>query len=225
MATVMSEMYGAIHIPEGVTALDLFWDWVDATDLPEKLSVHFLRGEVWVDLFMEELFSHNQIKAALGITLAGLIVTEDLGMYAPDGMMLGNEAADFATRPDAMFVSTAAIETGRVRFVAGKKRGAQATRVIGTPDLVVEIVSPSTEDKDTEWLMSAYHDARIPEYWLIDAREDSAPRFDIFRRTEKEYVAGRKQAGWVKSAVLKRAFRLTRGTAKHGFPVYRLEVR
>lgn len=111
----------------------------------------------------KELFSHNQIKAALGISLAGLIANEELGQYAPDGMMLGSESGEFATRPGAMFLSTPSIEAGRARFVVGEKRGAKATRVIGAPDLVIEIVSPSTEDKDTEWLMTAYHDADIAE--------------------------------------------------------------
>lgn len=35
--------------------------------------------------------------------------------------------------------------------------------MVGTSDLVVEVVSATTEDKDTEWLMSAYHNAGIPE--------------------------------------------------------------
>jgi Uma2 family endonuclease len=224
MATVATELHGDIHIPDGITNLTAFCDWVDTAELPEKLSVHFLRGEVWVDLGMEEMFSHNQVKAAVDLAVGGLIRTEDLGLYVPDGMQLANEYADIATDPDAMFLSHATIEVKRVRFTAGKKRGAKATRMVGTPDLVIEIVSPTTEDKDTEWLFSAYHNAGIPEYWLIDARDDNT-RFDIFKRGPKGYTASRKADGWVKSSVLVKSFRLTRTEDRHGYPRFTLEVR
>ena len=67
-------------------------------------------------------------------------------------------------------------------------------KIIGAPDLVIEIVSPSSVEKDTEWLMSAYFDAGIPEYWVIDARHDD-PEFDIWIRRGDRYVAARKVKG------------------------------
>ena len=93
MPTVMSERHGNIHIPAWVVDVPSFWRWRDATELPEKLPVHFIRGEVWLDLSMEELFSHNQIKAALGLALGQLIEGADLGLYVVDGMSLSNPAA------------------------------------------------------------------------------------------------------------------------------------
>ena len=225
MPTVAHEVHGEIYIPRSVVDVASFWRWRDEAVLPEKLKVHFLRGDVWVDTSMEELFSHNQVKAALDLALGGLITAGELGLFVPDGMALSCPEAEIVTNPDAMFLSNEAVETKRVRFEAGKRRKAKVTRVVGSPDLVVEIVSPTTADKDTEWLMAAYHNAGIPEYWLIDAREEDEIRFDIFKRGPKEYAAGRKPEGWVKSAVLKRSFRLIRGKGKHGFPVYQLEVR
>ena len=224
MATVMSEIYGKIRIPEGMTSLSRFLDWIDTTELPEKLPIRFHKGEVWVDL-MEEMFSHSRIKTALGITLGALIENGDLGMYVPDGMLFANAVAELATTPDAMFMSNAALKEKRVYLTAGKKRGAVATRVVGSPDLAVEIVSPSSEDVDTAWLMSAYHDAGVTEYWVIDARDEDNIRFDIYKRGKKEYVAGRKQDGWVRSVVLGKSFRLLRTEGKGGYVRFALEVR
>lgn len=224
MPTVLSEAYGKIKIPEGLTTLDAFLDWIDSADLPEKLPIRFHEGEVWVDL-MEEMFSHSRIKSALGIALGDLIENGDLGMYVPDGMLLANEDAELATTPDAMFLSNASLDAKRVGFSAGKSREAVATRVVGSPDIAIEIVSPSSEDVDTEWLMSAYHNAKIPEYWVIDARDEDHIRFDIFKRTKKEFVAVRRQSGWVKSTVLGRSFRLVRTEGKGGYVRFTLEVR
>lgn len=225
MPTVMHEEHGAITIPRWVVDVPSFWRWRDEAELPEKLKVHFLNGDVWVDTAMEELFSHNQVKEVLNRVLGGLIVDGDLGLYVPDGMALSCPEADFVTNPDAMFLSNESMTAERVWHEAGQKRKAKATRVVGTPDLVVEIVSPNTADKDTEWLMSAYHDAGIPECWLIDARDEGVIRFDIFKRTAKELVAARKVGGWVKSAALAKSFRLTRSETAHGYPRYSLDVR
>ncbi|VTT99354.1 Uncharacterized protein OS=Sulfurihydrogenibium yellowstonense SS-5 GN=SULYE_1003 PE=4 SV=1: Uma2 [Gemmataceae bacterium] len=224
MSTVLSQEYGKIHIPEGLTTLAAFLDWLDTTDLPEKLPIRFHKGEVRVDL-MEEMFSHNRIKSALGIALGALIENGDLGMYVPDGMLLTNEEAELATVPDAMFLSNASLKSGRVRFSAGKKREAVATRVVGTPDIAVEIVSPSSEDVDSEWLMAAYHNAGVPEYWVIDARDKTEVVFDIYKRKPKEYAAAPRRGGWVKSAVLDRSFRLVRTAGTSGTARFTLEVR
>ena len=124
-----------------------------------------------------------------------------------------------------MFVSNASLEAKRVVFTAGEDPEADATELVGSPDLVIEIVSRTTRDKDAEWLMSAYHNAGIREYWLIDAREEDDIRFDIYKRGPKEYTAARKSDGWVKSAVLGKQFRLTRKEGSHGYPRFKLEVR
>jgi Uma2 family endonuclease len=42
------------------------------------------------------------------------------------------------------------------------------TRIIGTPDLVVEVASPVTEKYDRQRKRNAYARAAIPEYWLVD---------------------------------------------------------
>jgi heat-inducible transcriptional repressor len=55
--------------------------------------------------------------------------------------------------------------------------------------MVLEVVSPSSVVKDTEWLMSRYHEAGVREYWLIDARGEGDPAFTIYRRAAKEFVA------------------------------------
>jgi Uma2 family endonuclease len=40
--------------------------------------------------------------------------------------------------------------------------------VAGTPDLVVEILSPSTRAIDLTKKKVAYERARVPEYWVVD---------------------------------------------------------
>ncbi len=42
-------------------------------------------------------------------------------------------------------------------------------KIQGVPDLVVEVISPSTRARDTVHKMRIYHEAGVPWYWLIDS--------------------------------------------------------
>jgi Uma2 family endonuclease len=223
MATVMSEKHGKVRIPGWVVDLSSFRRWVHSDEPPEKLRAHFLNDEVWVDLFMEEAFTHNLVKNAIYATL--IPFTQDIGLFFSDGMLLTNDEAGIATEPNATFISNESLAAGRVELKAGAHADSMATEVVGSPDLVIEVVSRSTEEKDTEWLMAAYHDAEIPEYWVIDARDEDDIRFDIYKRGKKEYTPCRKQDEWVKSSVLGKSFRLKRKEAKTGYPLFKLEIR
>jgi Uma2 family endonuclease len=143
------------------------------------------------------------------------------GEFVSEGMRYGHRESELSTEPDGMIFSHDAPRDGRVRLVGGAK--GLHTELVGSPE--IEIVSRSSEVKDTEWSMSAYFDAEIAEYWLIDARDEVDIRFDIFKRGKKEFAAVRKSAGWTKSAVLGKSFRLTPSEGVGGNPEFTFAVR
>jgi Uma2 family endonuclease len=145
------------------------------------------------------------------------------GQFVSEGMRYGHLETDLSTEPDGIVVSHAALRDGRVRLVGGEK--GTHTEVVGSPEIVIEIVSDSSEVKDTEWTMSAYFDAGIAEYWLIDARAEDDIRFDIYKRGKKEFAAVRKSGGWAKSAALGKSFRLVQSEDTDGNPEFTLDVR
>lgn len=212
----------SVHIPDWVRDLPSFRRWVHSDEVPEKLRICWLKGEVWIDMSKEQVFSHNQLKNDMTYVLTGIAKLEKLGRMFPDGMLLSNTIADFAAGPDAIFASTDCLRTGRVRLLPGKHEG--FVEMEGTPDMVLEIVSQGSVEKDTEVLRELYWKAGIPEYWLVDAREERL-LFDILRYTPKGYVAIRKQGGWLKSAVFGKSFKLVRGIDALGHPEFTLEVR
>jgi Uma2 family endonuclease len=109
-----------------------------------------------------------------------------------------------------------------VRLVEGEKEG--YLELAGTPDMVLEIVSTSSVEKDTETLRMLYWRAGIPEYWIVDARGECL-EFDILRLHSDGYAAVRKRGGWLKSRVFGRSFRLTQRVDDEGNPEYSLLVR
>jgi Uma2 family endonuclease len=221
MHTVVFEDSEA-RIPDWVANLESFRRWAESAEFPEVGRICYLKGEVWVDMSKEQLFTHLQVKSKFNIVLGTLAETEVPGLYFPDGLLLTNLTADLSWKPDGTFISSESLRAGKVRLVEGEDAG--YVELEGTPDLVLEVVSRSSVKKDTVVLRQAYGEAGIPEYWLVDARRDPL-HFDILRHTARGYVPTRKQNGWVRSQVFGKSFRLTQSVSKLGYPEFKLDVR
>jgi Uma2 family endonuclease len=208
-----------IEIPAWVVDHESFRRWAKSGKLPERVMVSYFDGEIWVDLSMEQ-FIHNRIKTRTGTVLDGVVEEDRLGYYMADRMLLTNASVGLSTEPDGMFFTEVALSAGRIRLVQGKR----SLEVEGSPEMVLEIVSESSVEKDISTLMRLYWKAGIQEYWLIDPRGEEV-QFDILRRNAKGFVPTRKQAGWVKSVVFGKSFRLTQKIDDKGLPRFRLEVR
>lgn len=214
---------GEVRIPAWVVDHPSFLRWFRSTAVPEDVRVGYIRDDVWLEHMPERAFAHNRLKSLVTSRLLPLVDDHRLGVFFGDGMTFTSEAAGFTTVPDGLFASREAVEAGRVRLVGGA-RSHQDTELVGVPDLVIEVVSDASADKDTAWLMGKYADAGIPEYWVIDGRRGPI-RFTVHRLGPKGYVATRKAGRWVKSVALGRAFRFVPWDDQMGHPTYRLEVR
>ncbi|HWE01342.1 MAG TPA: Uma2 family endonuclease [Tepidisphaeraceae bacterium] len=136
--------------------------------------------------------------------------------------MLTNEAAALSTEPDGMFVSFASLKTGKAAF----ERGEDSLEVVGTPDLVIEVVSPTSRQKDTDILPRLYHRAGITGYWLIEPmRRADEVSFDILKWTPTGYLSSPTHDGWIDSVVIGKTFRMTRSANSMGESVHRVEFR
>lgn len=211
-----------VVVPDWVVDLESFRRWADADDFPEDGRVCYLKGEVWVDMSKQQVFTHVQVKGGFYVVVGGLVKTEQLGLFLPDGARLSNEQADISVVPDAVFCATDTLRLERVRLLEGMEEG--YLELEGSPEMVLEVVSRSSVRKDTVTLRQAYWEAGVREYWLVDARREPLT-FDILRYTARGYSATRKQGGWIKSAVFGKSFRLTQEQNALGHPEYTLAVR
>ena len=211
-----------VPVTAKIKDLESFRRWAKSPDLPRHGWFSYLASEVWVDVSLEELFTHNRIKTAFSSVLAKLVRSEQRGYFFSDRTLLSNVDADLSTEPDGAFVSFASIEQGTLKLVEDKK-GAGYVELEGTPDMVLEIVSESSVRKDAEVLRELYWTAGIPEYWLVDVRREPI-RFDILRHTARAYVPTRRKDGWVKSTIFGKSFSLQTSKDRLGHPEYDLQV-
>ncbi|HEY7315634.1 MAG TPA: Uma2 family endonuclease [Gemmataceae bacterium] len=217
----LDQLVDRVEIPPWVIDLDSFHLWTESDDFPDEGRIDYIKGEVWVDMSKEQIFTHASVKNEFNIVLGSMVKTERLGLYLPDGVLLSNVDADIAVKPDAFFVSNDARQD-RVRLLEGKKGG--YVEMEGSPDIVLEVVSDSSVHKDLRQLRQDYWEAGIREYWMVDARKEPLV-FDILRHTPKGYRTTKKKDGWIKSNVFGKSFRLTERTNDYGDPEYTLEVR
>lgn len=211
-----------VQIPSWVVDHASFRRWAWSGRFPEHGRISYLDGTLWVDLGMEELFMHNQVKASFALTIMNLISAESLGRFVPDGMLFSNKAVELSTEPDGLFFSWQTLQSKRLRVVKRPKREG-SLELEGSTDMVLEAVSDSSDRKDNVILRDLYWRAGVTEYWLVDARGDE-PSFQILRHTGRGYVATRPKNGWLRSDVFHRSFKLTRSMDPLGHPLFALEI-
>jgi Uma2 family endonuclease len=213
-----------VSVPISALALPGFRAWTRSEDFPEFGSVAFVAGEIIVDMSPERLDSHAAVKSEVCRVVANVVADDDLGKFYLDRTRLVHEEAGVSNEPEALFVSWQAFAAKRIRMVPAKDEH-DFIELEGSPDWVLEIVSPSSVFKDTVQLRVAYHRAGVGEYWLIDARGKKL-RFEILHYAPDAYrQSAKKKGGWQQSKVFGRHFRLRRIKDRLGNVAFRLEVK
>jgi Uma2 family endonuclease len=213
---------GEVHIPAGIVDLESFRRWTHTDDFPTRGRIDYIDGVLWVDVTMEQIYTHVRIKGEFGVVVGGLVRSADMGLFLPDGARLVIPAVGLSTEPDASFVSYGRLDSGQVREVPGRQHG--VVELEGTPDMVLEIVSDSSVEKDTQRLPEQYRQAGLPEFWRVDVRGEVV-RFEILHLIEGVHQLMAEADGWWRSAVFARSFRLTQQADRRGQPRFVLDVR
>jgi Uma2 family endonuclease len=212
-----------VDVPSEVVDLNSFCRWMCSKDPSRYGRFSYIRGTIWMELTVEEMYTHNRVKAEYYRALGNLVREQDNGILLPDGMLLRNTPADLSTEPDGIYQTYEALDTGRVRRVQGSSPGVFLLE--GSPEMVLEIVSAASVEKDTVGLVETYRKAGVAEYWLVDAR-GATVQFDILKHGAKGYTATRRlTGGWLKSAVFGKSFQLIQEVDRLGDPCYILAVR
>jgi len=146
--------------------------------LPEDgKRYELIRGEV--HLTPAPTTGHQFILRKLTTSLDAYVAKRQLGevFFAPLDVRLG---VDTALQPDLIFVSRARGQIIQPDFIAG------------APDLVVEILSPSTATHDRATMLPWYAEAGVSEAWLIDPQ---AKTVEVLKLQGNKYLMDSTLAG------------------------------
>jgi Uma2 family endonuclease len=68
---------------------------------------------------------------------------------------------------DVIFDDVNVVEPDLVVVSASRSHIVTERAIEGVPDIVVEILSPSTAERDRYWKRQLYERFRVPEYWIV----------------------------------------------------------
>jgi Uma2 family endonuclease len=155
-------------------------DYLAAVEDHASLRVEYLNGDI---VMTPARSPHHQIVSTNLLLLLGhFAMQKGLGLVlpAPLDVVLSREAQ--IAQPDLVFIS--------------KERAPKlVTRaaISGAPDLVVEIISPSTARADRKIKLPLYARYGVAEFWLVDPEDRSVEVFTLDGETYR--IAGIYLAG------------------------------
>ena len=132
----------------------------DYRSLPESMDKRYelLDGELLMVPAPSVL--HQRISRNLEYRLVQFVREGRLGQvfHAPIDVVLGAGEAREVVQPDIVYLSRE-----REHFIHDEE-------IRGAPDLVVEILSPATAERDKGYKMRLYARYGVREYWIIDPK-------------------------------------------------------
>lgn len=117
---------------------------------------------------------HQEILASLIAAIRPYLIGQKLGRIWPEvEVVLPDETYVYA--PDLAYLSDEHLD----------RRSKTTGRIHGAPDLVVEILSPSTRRRDRSTKMKVYRTAGVPWYWLVEQDDLTIEELEL---TERGYL-------------------------------------
>ena len=130
------------------------YTWPDFVDLDEDDPRELLDGQ-FVEIELPT-WTHERIVAALIAILTQWSWSRNAGQVLASGYRLRIDERR-GTMPDVQFYRTG-------NSPSAQEKGLER----GRPDLVVEVISPSSRSKDSVRKLYDYAAIGVPEYWLLD---------------------------------------------------------
>ncbi|HET6567019.1 MAG TPA: Uma2 family endonuclease [Rhodothermales bacterium] len=146
------------------------WTYDDLREMPESMErMEIIDGELYMSP-SAHVMRHQNAVGNLFFAFRSWVEAHDLGkvFVAPADVVLSQ---DRVVQPDVFFVSKERLHTV----------GAFVSEV---PDLVIEVVSPSSAVYDRKTKFALYEESGVPEYWLVDPEDQS---IDVYALRENGY--------------------------------------
>jgi Uma2 family endonuclease len=165
---------------------DTSYTYADYAALPEGAPYQLIGGQLVVS--PSPTLQHQRVLGRIFRIVSGFVEENGLGevLIAPIDLRL--EDSD-VYQPDLVFVAAA----------DGDRLGERA--IEGAPDLVVEVLSPSTAGYDLRQKRDAYERHGVKEYWIVDP---AARRIEVYALEDGRFrkIDEAREGGGVRSRIL-----------------------
>ena len=131
---------------------------------------------------------HQRLLIRLSVIFSNFIKEKKLGemLVAPTDVVL---AEDTVVQPDILFINKERLDI------------IKEAAIMDSPDLIVEIISPSSASYDTVEKRDIYEEYGVKEYWLVFPQEKVIEVLTLENNIYREFCKGRK-TGVVRSKII-----------------------
>lgn len=146
------------------------YTYEDYAQLPEGAPYQLIHGELTMSPSPTPY--HQILQSHLHFILTRLVQTQRLGqvLAAPMDVYLSEEDT---VQPDLLFIAQDRLD------IIGEQK------IEGAPDLIVEILSPSTAYLDLTKKKRLYEAHGVKEYWTVDPEQKTV---EIFENTDDGFI-------------------------------------
>ena len=171
-----------------------FYDWVTP-----DIKAEFIEGEIIVHSPVRS--KHNTVLGNISRLIGVFVLSKDLGYIGVKKIMCRFSRNDY--EPDMVFFDA----TTAKEFIEDQT-------IFPVPQLVVEVLSKSTEDRDRGVKFQDYESHNVQEYWIVDVKKGEIIAFKMenggsYRIRESQVLPN------LQLSVLEEALKMTRQT-NHG---------
>jgi Uma2 family endonuclease len=143
------------------------YTYEDYKSLPESMDRRYelLQGELY--MVPAPTTDHQRLSRNLGFVLFEHCRAQRLGeiLFSPVDVVFGEGRAREVAQPDIVFIA------------AERRSIVTRAEIAGAPDLVVEVLSPGTEDRDRNYKKTLYQRYGVQEYWIVDPDARTLERY------------------------------------------------
>lgn len=130
----------------------------------DQEKAEFINGEIIIHSPVKK--EHSDVSKRLGRLIDVYVDKNDLGFVGIEKVMISLTRNDY--EPDVCFFKkdkASLFKKGQSKFPA--------------PDLIIEILSKRTEDRDRGIKFEDYQEHEVAEYWLIDPKEEVVEQYHL----------------------------------------------
>jgi Uma2 family endonuclease len=147
------------------------WTYSDYQRLPEDGRYELISGVLYE--MAPPTILHQMIVANLLLLLGQFIKDRGWGILLPSPLEVILSSIATPVQPDLVFIRTE------------RREIIKQQRIEGAPDLIIEVLSPSTVSYDRRTKFDAYEQAAVPEYWIVNPKGRTV---EIYQLHEEEYT-------------------------------------
>jgi Uma2 family endonuclease len=150
-----------IETPEQQSDYISFEDYLREYNSYEGGRTEWMAGEVAIYPIMSNNLQHNDLIGFLYTLLSAFLELTRRGQVVLAGVPMKYSNTKPAREPDLMIVLTEHAERLLPKYIDG------------IADIVVEVVSPESVERDYADKLNEYEAAGVPEYWLFDPERET----------------------------------------------------